>query len=100
MNIKPISDRVVVLPTEKPNMTPSGLHIPEGAQAKSQEGVVVAIGEGRWSEFHGAFFPLALKVDDRVMFARYAGTEIEDGGKKYLLLNEREILAILVDTAN
>lgn len=93
--IKPLSDRVVIEPIEKTNQLPSGLVIPESAQDKSQEGTVVSLGEGRWSEFHGIFYPSFLKVGDRVIYAKYAGTEVVDGGKKYLLLNEREIFAVI-----
>lgn len=95
MSIRPLSDRVVVEPAASSNSTPSGLALPESAQSKSQEGVVVAIGEGRWSEFQGKFLPSIIEVGCRVLFAKFAGTEIERDGKTYLLLNEREILAIL-----
>ena len=95
MNIKPLLDRVVIEQTESSNKTKSGLHLPESAQEKSQEGIVVAMGEGRWSEFHGKFYPSLLKLDDRVIFSKHAGTEVTEDGKKYMLLNERDVLAVL-----
>lgn len=95
MQIKPLSDRIVVEPIASSTQTASGLYIPENAQDKSQEGIVVALGEGRWSEFHGVFNPSPVHLGDRVLFAKFAGVEIVLDGKKHMLLNEREVLAIL-----
>jgi len=94
LNIKPLGDRVVVEPIEREETTASGLVLPETAKEKPQEGKVVAAGPGRMSE-DGTRVPLDVKVDDRVLFAKYAGTEFKMDEKKYLILGEKDILAIL-----
>ena len=71
-----------------------GILLPDTAQKKSQKGVVVAVGSGKMTE-EGKRLPLEVKEGDEVLFAKYSGTEIEDKGEKYLLLSERDILAIL-----
>lgn len=94
LNIKPLGDRVVVEPTEKEETTPSGLVLPETAKEKPQEGVVIAAGPGRLND-DGTRVPMDVKVNDRVLYAKYAGTEFKLNDKKYLILGEKDILAIL-----
>ncbi len=94
LNIKPLGDRVVVEPTEKEETTPSGLVLPETAKEKPQEGVVMAAGPGRLAD-DGTRVPMDVKVNDRVLYAKYAGTEFKLNDKKYLILGEKDILAIL-----
>ncbi|MGQ9682992.1 MAG: co-chaperone GroES [Anaerolineae bacterium] len=94
LNIKPLGDRVVVEPIEKEETTPSGLVLPETAKEKPQEGKVVAAGPGRLDD-DGKRVAMDVKVDDRVLYAKYAGTEFKLGDKKYLILGEKDILAIL-----
>ncbi len=99
MKLKPLADRVIVEPIEHEEKTPSGIILPETAKEKPQEGKVIAVGLGRWDEEGNKRVPLDVKVGDRVIFAKYSGTEFkqrENGTeKKYLILNERDILAIV-----
>ena len=94
LNIKPLGDRVVVEPIEKEETTASGLVLPETAKEKPQEGTVVAAGPGRQTD-DGTRVPMDVKVSDRVLYAKYAGTEFKMGDKKYLILGEKDILAIV-----
>ena len=91
--LKPLADRVLVK-VEEETKTMGGILLPDIAQKKSQKGVVVAVGSGKMTE-EGKRLPLEVKEGDEVLFAKYSGTEIEDKGEKYLLLSERDILAIL-----
>jgi len=94
LNITPLGDRVVVEPLEKEDTTPSGLVLPETAREKPQEGKVLAAGPGRTNE-DGARVTMDVKVGDRVLYAKYAGTEFKLNDKKYLILGEKDILAII-----
>ena len=87
----PLSDRVVVKPAAKDEMTKSGLVIPDIAKEKPVEGEVVAIGPGRWED--GKRIPLEVKVGDKVIYAKYAGSEIKEDGQEYIILKEADILA-------
>lgn len=92
--LKPLADRVLVKVEEEETKTMGGILLPDTAQKKSQKGVVVSVGSGKMTE-EGKRLPLEVKEGDEVLFAKYSGTEIEDKGEKYLLLSERDILAIL-----
>ena len=92
--LKPLADRVLVKVEEEETKTMGGILLPDTAQKKSQKGVVVAVGSGKMTE-EGKRLSLEVKEGDEVLFAKYSGTEIEDKGEKYLLLSERDILAIL-----
>lgn len=94
LNIKPLGDRVVVEPIEREETTPSGLVLPETAKEKPQEGKILAVGPGRLND-DGTRLPLEVKVDDRVLYAKYAGTEFKMDDKRYLILGEKDILAVL-----
>ncbi len=94
LKLKPLADRVVVEPIEREEVTASGIYVPETAKEKPQEGTVVAAGPGRRDE-EGKYIPMDVKVGDRVLYAKYAGTEVKLGDKKYLILKESDILAIL-----
>jgi len=93
-NVKPLSDRVLVEPAEKEETTASGLILPETAKEKPQEGLVLAVGPGRLLD-NGERAAMEVKAKDRVLYAKYAGTELKLGDKKYLILGEKDILAIL-----
>jgi chaperonin GroES len=93
-DIKPLADRVLVEPVEKEETTASGIVLPETAKEKPQEGVVLAVGPGRLLD-NGELAPMQVKVKDRVLFAKYAGTELKRDDKKYLILSEKDILAVL-----
>ncbi len=93
-DIKPLADRVLVEPVEKDEITASGIVLPESAKEKPQEGVVLAVGPGRLLD-NGELAPMSVKVKDKVLYAKYAGTELKRDDKKYLILKESDILAIL-----
>ena len=95
LKLKPLADPVVVEPTEQEEMTASGIYVPETAKEKPQEGTVVAAGPGRKDDA-GKRIPMDVADGDRVLYAKYAGTEVKLEGKKYLILKESDILAILV----
>ncbi|MBM4429410.1 MAG: co-chaperone GroES [Chloroflexi bacterium] len=93
-NVKPLADRVLVEPLEKEETTPGGIVLPETAKEKPQEGLVLAVGPGRLLD-NGERAPMEVKVKDKVLYAKYAGTELKMGDKKYLILGEKDILAVL-----
>lgn len=95
VTIKPLEDRVLVEPLEAETTTASGLVIPDTAKEKPQEGKVVAAGPGRVDD-KGVRVPMDVQVDDVVIFSKYGGTEVRYNGKDYLLLNARDILAVVV----
>jgi chaperonin GroES len=93
--LKPLYDKIVVKVEEtKEQRTAAGIIIPDSAQEKPQVGEVIAVGEGKPLE-NGQIRPLKVKVGDYVVFNKYAGTEVELEGEKYLILSEDEVLAIL-----
>ena len=91
MDLQPLGDRVIVQPAEGEEKTPSGIVIPDTAKEKPQEGKVLAVGPGRYEE--GKLVPLEVKTGDTVIYSKYGGTEVKVGGKDYLILSERDILA-------
>lgn len=93
MNLKPLGDRIIVEPVEAEERTLSGIVLPDTAKEKPQEGVVVAVGTGRILD-NGTRVALEVKVGDKVVFAKYGGTEIKVDAKDYLILAERDIYAI------
>jgi chaperonin GroES len=94
IKFKPLGDRVVVEPIEREQTTASGIVLPETAKEKPQEGKVLAIGPGRRDDA-GKRIALDVAVDDNVLFAKYAGTEVKLGDDKLLILKESDILAIV-----
>ena len=76
-------------------MTATGLHLPANAQEKSQEGDVIAVGPGHFSEELGINVPMTIAVGDRVLFTKYGGTEVTRGGEEFLILNARDVLAVI-----
>lgn len=93
-DIKPLADRVLVEPLEKEETTATGIVLPETAKEKPQEGVVLAVGPGRLLD-NGERAPMEVKAKDKVLYAKYAGTELKRDDKKYLILSEKDILAVL-----
>lgn len=91
--LKPLADRVLIEVKEEETKTKGGILLPDTAQKKSQRGVVLAVGEGKFTDA-GARVPMEVKVGDEVLFAKYSGTDIEEGGKHMLLITERDILGI------
>jgi chaperonin GroES len=95
IKLKPLGDRVVVEPIEQEETTASGIILPETAKEKPQEGKVLAIGPGRKDD-DGKPIPMDVKEGDRVLYAKYAGTEVKlEADKKVLILRESDILAIV-----
>lgn len=92
--LKPLADRVLIEVKEEETKTAGGILLPDTAQKKSQEGVVRAVGAGKLAD-NGTRMPMEVKVGDSVLFAKYSGTDVEENGKKFLLITERDILAIL-----
>ncbi len=93
--IRPLADRVVVRPLPKEEKTRGGIFLPDTAsKEKPQEGTVMAVGEGRLDD-NGRRTPVAVKAGDRVLFAKYAGNEIRIEDEEYLILAEKDILAIV-----
>lgn len=94
MNLKPLGDRVVVKPLEEEERTKGGIVLPDVAKEKPQHGEVLAVGPGALTE-DGRRLPMDVKVGDRVLFAKYAGTEVKIGEEEYLILRQSDILAIV-----
>lgn len=93
MNIKPLFDRVVLFPDENEKETKGGILLPQMAQEKSQLASVVAVGSGIDTE--GKQIGMKVKEGDRVLYSKYAGTEITIEGKKYVVLRQLDILAVI-----
>lgn len=89
VKFKPLADRVLVEPIAAETKTASGIIIPDTAKEKPQEGIVVAVGEGKKDE------PLTVKVGDKVLYGKYAGTELKLEGNEYLIVRESDLLGIL-----
>src|SRR5947199_7602152 len=92
--IRPVGDRVVVKPAAKEEVTKSGIVIPDTAKEKPQEGTVVAVGSGRLLD-NGDRAPIDIREGDRVLFAKYGGTEFKLDGEEYLVVKDDGILAVI-----
>ncbi|GIX30673.1 MAG: 10 kDa chaperonin 3 [Porticoccaceae bacterium] len=97
MTIKPLYDRVVVRRIDAEQKSKGGIIIPDTAKEKPTQGEVIAVGEGALLD-DGTLRPLRVKVGDRVLFAKYAGTEIEQGDDTLLVMRESDILAVIEET--
>ena len=95
MNLKPLDDRIVVRPNEAETQTASGLVIPDTAKEKPQQGEVLAVGPGKRAESSGELIPVDISVGDTVLYSKYGGTEVAVDGEDLLVLNSRDILAIV-----
>lgn len=93
LNLKPLADRVIVKKLEAEEKTSGGIVLPDTAKEKPQQGEVLAVGPGKYDE-KGTRQPMELKVGDKVLFAKYSGTEVKIEGVEYLILAERDILAV------
>jgi chaperonin GroES len=92
---RPLMDRVIVEPLEQDEKTSSGLLLPETAKDKPQEGLAIAVGPGRWDDDSKNRVAMDVTVGDKIIFAKYSGNEIKVGDKKYLIMSERDILAVI-----
>ena len=94
LKLKPLGGRVIVEPIEQEEMTAGGIILPETAKEKPQEGKILAAGPGDRDE-DGERIPMEVQVGDKVLYAKYSGTEVKMDGKKLLILRESDILAVL-----
>lgn len=95
MNVQPLGDRVVVKPLEAENKTKGGILLPDTAKEKPQEGKIIAVGKGKYSD-SGSLQPLEVKAGDRVLYGKYSGSEITTKeGEEFLIMREEDILAII-----
>ena len=94
MKIRPLQDRVIVKRVDEEEKSKGGIIIPDTAKEKPQEGKVVAVGKGKINE-DGKITPLDVKVNDRILFGKYSGTEINFDGEEHLIMREDDILGII-----
>jgi chaperonin GroES len=95
-NLRPLGDRVVVKPTAREEMTKTGIVLPDTAKEKPQEGTILAVGPGRTLD-DGKREPLDVEAGQKVLYARYAGTEFKIDGDEYLIVSQKDILAVVED---
>jgi chaperonin GroES len=96
IKFKPLADRLVVKPLEEEEVTASGIVLPETAKEKPMKGEVLSVGPGARDE-DGDRIEMDVKVGDKILFAKYGGTEIKVDGEKLLILRETDVLAIITD---
>ena len=94
MKIRPLQDRVIVKRIEEEEKSKGGIIIPDTAKEKPQEGKVVAVGKGKVND-DGKIIPLDVKVNDRVLFGKYSGSEINIDGEEHLIMREEDILGVI-----
>jgi len=94
MKLRPMQDRIIVKRLEEETMTAGGIFIPETAKEKPQKGEIVAVGNGKKTE-DGKVIPLDVKAGDKVLFGKYAGTEVKIEGEEYLIMREDDILGVM-----
>jgi chaperonin GroES len=94
MNIRPLHDRIIVERLEEETVTAGGLIIPDSAKEKPQQGKVVAVGKGKKAD-DGKIIAMDVKVGDKVLFGKYAGTEVKVDGKEYLMMREDDIMGVV-----
>jgi len=94
MSLRPLQDRIIVKRLEEESKTAGGIFIPETAKEKPQRGEVIAVGNGKKTE-DGKILPIDVKAGDKVLFGKYAGTEIKIDGEELLIMREDDILGII-----
>jgi chaperonin GroES len=94
MNLRPLQDRIIVKRLEEENVTAGGILIPDTAKEKPQRGEIIAVGKGKTAD-DGKLIPMDVKVGDKVLFGKYAGTEIKIDGTDYLIMREDDILGVI-----
>jgi len=94
VKIRPLQDRVIVKRIQEEEKTKGGIFIPDTAKEKPQEGKVVAVGKGKANE-DGKVFPLDVKVNDRILFGKYSGSEITIDGEEHMIMREEDILGVI-----
>src|SRR5437870_13086300 len=96
--LTPLHDRILIRRIEEADTTRGGIIIPDTAKDKPQEGEVISVGKGKVND-EGKIFPLAVKAGDRILFGKYAGTEIKIDGDDFIIMREEEVLGILTGAA-
>ncbi len=94
MQVRPLHDRIIVKRLEEEEKTKGGIIIPDTAKEKPSEGRVIAVGDGRIKE-DGTKIPMELKKGDRILFSKYAGTEVKIDGEDHLIMREDDVLAVI-----
>lgn len=94
MKLRPLQDRIIVKRLEEENVTAGGILIPDTAKEKPQKGEIVAVGNGKRTE-DGKVIPVDLKVGDKILFGKYAGTDVKIEGNEYLIMREDDILGVI-----
>ena len=94
VNLKPLGDRVIIKPVPSEERTKGGVILPDSAKEKPQKGEIVSVGKGKIAD-NGKVIEMDVKVGDKVLYGKYAGTEIKFEGENYLIVKETEILAII-----
>lgn len=94
MNLRPLNDRILVKRVEEETKTKGGIIIPDTAKEKPAEGKIIAVGNGKLGD-DGKRVPLEVKVGDRVLFGKYAGTEVKIDGEEYLMMREDDVLGVI-----
>ncbi|MCD4689246.1 MAG: co-chaperone GroES [Desulfuromonadaceae bacterium] len=94
MNIRPLRDRIIVERVEEETTTAGGIIIPDSAKEKPQQGIIKAVGKGKVTE-DGTLLPMDVKVGDRILFGKYAGSEVKIDGIEYQIMREEDILGVL-----
>ena len=97
MKLRPLGDRVVIKPVEREEKTKSGIVLPDTAKEKPQEGMIEAVGNGRLNETTGKREPVDVSVGDTVIYSNYAGNEVKLDEQEYLILGEKDILAVVAN---
>ena len=98
MNLKPLGDRVVVEHVEQAEKSAGGVFLPDTAKEKPQEGRVLAVGTGRTLD-NGTKLAMDVKPGDKIIYSKYSGSEIKLEGKEYLIISEKDVLAVITDAA-
>ena len=96
MNIRPLQDRIIVKRIEEEEKTSGGIIIPDTAKEKPQEGKVIAVGKGKVSD-DGKTIALDIKKGDKILFSKYAGSEVKVNGTEYLIMREEDVLGVVED---
>lgn len=94
MNLKPLGDRVIVKQKTQEEKTASGIYLPDTAKEKPQEGTILAVGDGKLND-DGTRIPMNVKAGDSIIYGKYSGTEVKIDGEEYLIISEKDILAIV-----
>lgn len=94
LNLKPLGDRIIIKALPQEDVTKGGVFLPDTAKEKPQQGEVLSVGQGRYDD-NGKLIPMTVKTGNKVLYGKYSGTEIKLEGEEYLILSEKDVLAIV-----